>query len=64
MRSYSSREILRILKDNGWEVVRIEGSHHILKHNEKSGIVTVPHPRKDLPEGTVRSILRQAGIKL
>ena len=30
----------------------------------KPGIVTVPHPRKDLPAGTLKSIARQSGTKL
>jgi predicted RNA binding protein YcfA (HicA-like mRNA interferase family) len=38
------------------------GSHHHFKHAVKPGKVTVPHPKKDLPIGTVRSILRQAGL--
>jgi predicted RNA binding protein YcfA (HicA-like mRNA interferase family) len=40
----------------------ITGSHHHFKHEKKPGKVTVPHPKKDLPNGTVRSILKQAGL--
>ncbi len=35
-----------------------------LKHPTKPGRVTVPHPKRDLPTGTVRSIERQAGVRL
>jgi len=49
------------LKADGWEVVQIRGSHHQFKHPTKAGRVTVPHPKRDLPIGTVRSIYRQAG---
>jgi hypothetical protein len=41
-----------------------KGSHINLKHPVKPGRVTVPHPRRDLPIGTLKSIERQAAIKL
>ena len=59
-----SREILKQLKDDGWEIVRTKGSHHQLAHPTKPGRVTVPHPKRDIPRGTVKSIERQSGIKL
>jgi predicted RNA binding protein YcfA (HicA-like mRNA interferase family) len=60
----TSREIIRKLADDGWRQVRVKGSHYHFAHGAKPGIVTVPHPRKDLPIGTIRSIERQAGIRL
>lgn len=42
---------------------RVRGSHHHFKHPTKEGLVTVPHPKKDLPKGTVKSILKQAGLE-
>jgi predicted RNA binding protein YcfA (HicA-like mRNA interferase family) len=33
-------------------------------HPTKPGIVTVPHPKKDMPIGTLRSIEKQSGLKL
>jgi predicted RNA binding protein YcfA (HicA-like mRNA interferase family) len=56
-----SREIVRRLASEGWVLVRTKGDHHQFKHPSKPGLVTVPHPKKDLPIGTVRSIFRQAG---
>jgi predicted RNA binding protein YcfA (HicA-like mRNA interferase family) len=58
-----SKSLLQLLHDDGWQIVRTKGSHHHLKHPVKPGLVTVPHPKKDLPLGTVRSILKQAGLK-
>jgi predicted RNA binding protein YcfA (HicA-like mRNA interferase family) len=59
-----SRQIIRALeKDGGVEVAR-RGSHAQFKHPSKPGRVTVPHPKKDLPLGTLKSIERQAGLKL
>ncbi|WP_434632156.1 type II toxin-antitoxin system HicA family toxin [Thermoanaerobacterium thermosaccharolyticum] len=64
MKFYSSREILKILQQDGWYIVKINGSHHQLKHPVKQGKVTVPHPKKDIPFKTAKSILDQAGLKL
>jgi len=61
--SYSSREVIAILKNNGWRYVGCEGDHHQFKHPDKKGRVTVPHPIKDLPIGTLKSIEHQSGIK-
>ncbi len=57
----NSRKLLKMLQKDGWEVVQITGSHHQLKHPTKSGRVTIPHPKKDLPLKTVKSIYKQAG---
>lgn len=59
----SSREVIKKLKEDGWFLVRITGDHHHFKHSTKKGTVTVPHPNKDLPKGTLTSIYRQAGWK-
>lgn len=64
MKNYSSKEILKILQDDGWYVADIRGSHHQLKHPTKSGKVTVPHPKKSFPQQTVKSIFKQAGLEL
>ena len=60
----NSRDIVRALEADGWALKRVTGSHHHFMHPTKPGIVTVPHPKKDLPVGTLRSIARQAGLKL
>jgi predicted RNA binding protein YcfA (HicA-like mRNA interferase family) len=59
-----SRELIRRLKKDGWYEVKQVGSHKQFKHSTKKGRVTVPYPKRDLPIGTLRSIERQAGIKL
>jgi len=59
-----SDEILRLLKKEGWYEQAQKGSHVQLKHPVKSGKVTVPmHSGRDIPIGTLRSILKQAGLK-
>ncbi|MBO7047626.1 MAG: type II toxin-antitoxin system HicA family toxin [Spirochaetia bacterium] len=64
MKSFSSREIIRILLSAGWEEVACVGDHHHFKHPIIPGRVTVPHPKKNIPAGTTRNIFRQAGIDL
>ena len=59
-----SRDVLAALRADGWKQVAQKGSHINLKHPVKPGRVTVPHPRRDLPIGTLKSIERQAGVKL
>lgn len=60
----TSDEIIRALKADGWNLVNVAGSHHQFTHAAKPGKVTVPHPRKVVPIGTIKSIERQSGLKL
>lgn len=62
MKSYSSKEIIKLLTADGWYEVRVDGSHHHFRHDVKKGTVTVPHPKKDFAPKTMRSIFTQAGI--
>ena len=52
-----------MIKADGWKHVTTKGDHWHFKHPEKPGRVTVQHPRKDIPIGTLKSILNQAGLK-
>lgn len=60
----SSREVIKRITVEGWYEVRQRGSHVQFRHDERDGLVTVPHPNKDVPRGTIRSIERQSGVKL
>lgn len=62
MKSYSSREVLKMLKADGWYEVNCVGSHHQFKHPTKKGRVTLKHPDKDIPRKTLDSIERQSGL--
>lgn len=58
------RDLVRMLEDDGWRLVRTRGSHHHYRHDVKTGLVTVPGTGgADLAPGTLTSILRQAGLK-
>ncbi len=59
----NSKLVIKKLQQEGWFKVAHKGSHVQFKHAERSGRVTVPHPKKDLPRGTLASIERQSGIR-
>jgi predicted RNA binding protein YcfA (HicA-like mRNA interferase family) len=56
----NSRKLLKVLKAEGFEEVSKKGSHLKLRKGDRT--VILPHPKKDLPLGTVRSIYEQAGL--
>jgi predicted RNA binding protein YcfA (HicA-like mRNA interferase family) len=60
----NSKEIIKKLEKDGWFLDRVRGSHHHFIHPEKSGIVTVIHPKKDIAIGTIISMEKQSGLKL
>ena len=62
MKGYSSREVIKMLLEDGWYEVKVVGSHHQYKHPSKPGKVTVKHPDKDIPRRTLDSIERQSGL--
>lgn len=56
----SSAELIKLLQAHGWVLARTKGSHHLMVRNGRA--IPVPHPKKDLGKGLVRSILKEAGI--
>ncbi len=58
------REVLQRLEADGWYEARMRGSHRVLKHPEKSGIVVVPGNYSDeVAIGTLKSIWKQAQLE-
>jgi predicted RNA binding protein YcfA (HicA-like mRNA interferase family) len=57
----NSRQIMKRLKADGWVLCHVKGDHHQFKHPDKPGRVTLPHPKKDFPTGTLKNIFKQAG---
>ena len=58
-----SADIIRKLKQDGWVLRNTRGSHHQFTHAEESGRVTVKHPSKHIPNGTLCNIFPQAQWK-
>lgn len=56
----NSRDICKLLVKEGFELISTRGSHR--KYRKDDITVIVPHPKKDLPVGTVRAIYKQAGL--
>ena len=57
------RDLIRRLETAGWQLKAIKGSHRQYRHPDKGMVVTVPgHPGKDVPVGTLKAILRSAGL--
>jgi predicted RNA binding protein YcfA (HicA-like mRNA interferase family) len=61
LRRLSGKEVLAILKRLGFEIVRIKGSHHHMRHTQsQSCFLTIPvHGNKSLPPGTMKDIIKQ-----
>ncbi len=60
----TAKEMEKIIQEDGWYLVKIEGSHHHYKHSMKHGKVTIPFHKKpkDLKIKLIKSILKQAGL--
>ena len=54
-----SRKIIQRLHAEGWNEVSVKGSHHKFRKDGKT--IIVPHPKKDLPQGTAHDIAKRAG---
>lgn len=58
------RDVIKLIKADGWYLVVTKGSHGQYKHPTKVGRVTIAgHPNDDLAPGTLNSILKQAKLK-
>ena len=58
----TSKELLKLIKKDGWYFVGQKGSHAQFRHPIKKGRVTIPMHSGDLAKGTEKSILKQAGL--
>ncbi len=62
MKRMSSRELIKAVEKAGWVKNRTNGSHHIFTHPTKPGALSIVHPEKDVPTGTLRATLKKAGL--
>jgi predicted RNA binding protein YcfA (HicA-like mRNA interferase family) len=64
MANVKFRDVIRMIEQDGWRLVRTTGSHQQYRHPTKPGTVTIAgKPSLDVPPGTLNSILKQAGLK-
>lgn len=58
------RDVIKMIEKNGWRLVRTKGDHRQYKHTTKPGHVTISgNTGKDMPPGTLNSVLKQAELK-
>lgn len=58
------RKVIKMIEDEGWYLIRTKGDHRQYKHPTKQGRVTISgNTGRDLPSGTLNSVLKQAGLK-
>ena len=58
------RDVIKLIEADGWYLVTTKGSHRQYKHPDKPGRVTIAgHPRDELAQGTLNSVLKQAQLK-
>ncbi len=57
----TGKELVNILQKEGWELERVNGSHHIMRKKGKS--VSVPVHNKDLKKGTLHNLLKETGLQ-
>lgn len=55
------KDLLKALIKGGWEVIRIKGSHHVLKKGDQ--IEVIPIHGQDVPTGLLNKILKRTGLK-
>ena len=63
MKSYTPKEVIKILEQNDWYIKRVRGGHYIFANNISENIVVVPISKKNIPIGTIKNIEKQSGIK-
>lgn len=63
MKSYSSREIIKILEANGWYKVSVKGDHWKFKHHVIKAVIVLTHPVKDVSIGIIKDIQQKSGLK-
>ena len=58
------KELIKTIEADGWEQVRMRGSHRQYNHPTKAGTVTIAgKPSTEMPPGTLNSVLKQAALK-
>jgi predicted RNA binding protein YcfA (HicA-like mRNA interferase family) len=59
------RDVIKLIEKDGWFLVRTRGSHNVYHHPSKAGnvIIAVHNAGRDVAVGTLKAILKQAGIQ-
>ncbi len=61
---YTSRELIKLAREYGWEEVSIRGDHYNFKHEKSRYIVTIVHPQKDVPVGRAINTVKKIKLEI
>lgn len=61
---YTSREMMKLAEEFGWELMSIKGDHYNFKHNNSRFVVTIIHPQKDVPIGRAVSTVKKIKLEV
>jgi predicted RNA binding protein YcfA (HicA-like mRNA interferase family) len=57
----TGKDLVKLLKEHGWQIDRVHGSHHVMKKNNKTEII--PVHSTDIPAGLLNAVLKRTGLK-
>lgn len=60
----TGREVIKRLRRSGFEVIRIKGSHHFLRHVDGKSTVVPVHARETIGPGLLNKILRDTELEI
>ena len=58
----SGKELIKLLKQNGWIEERQNGSHHVMRKGKQTEVIPV-HGNRDIPQGLLNAILKRTGLR-
>ena len=61
---YTSREMMKLAEEFGWELMSIKGDHYNFKHNNSRFVVTIIHPQKDVPIGRAVNTVKKIKLEV
>lgn len=60
--SFRPKDLEKILRKNGFTIKRQTGSHRIYYNSKSDRTAVIPFHSRELPQGTIRSIVKQSGL--
>jgi len=61
---YTSRELIKLARQFGWELVSVKGDNHNFKHKDSRFVVTIAHPQKDVPVGRAANTVKKLKLEI
>jgi len=61
---YTSRELIKLAREFGWQLVSVKGDHHNFKHKDSRFVLTIVHPQKDVPVGRAANTVKKLKLEI